>query len=49
MSVITGSLNATAAARRNAENVLIVDDAGLARRYAQNWQRRAAAAQPFGP
>lgn len=29
-SVITGSLNSTASARKNAENVLVLDDGALA-------------------
>lgn len=38
--VITGSFNFTyAAQQQNAENVLVIDDAGLAQKYLQNWQR----------
>ncbi len=38
-TVITGSFNFTnAAEERNAENLLIVDDAALAAQYASNWQ-----------
>ncbi len=39
--VITGSFNFTNAAdNRNAENVLLIEDAGLAYRYLQNWLSR---------
>ncbi len=38
--VITGSFNFTAAAdKRNAENVIVIDDAELADSYLQNWLR----------
>jgi phosphatidylserine/phosphatidylglycerophosphate/cardiolipin synthase-like enzyme len=38
-TVITGSFNFTnAAEERNAENLLIVDDAALAAQYTSNWQ-----------
>ena len=38
-TVITGSFNFTnAAEEKNAENVLILDDAALATEYANNWQ-----------
>ena len=41
--VITGSYNFTAAAeRRNAENLVILTDPGLAARYLMNWQKRQA-------
>lgn len=41
--VITGSFNFTRAAQfSNAENVLIIDDATLAKKYLQNWQLRQA-------
>jgi phosphatidylserine/phosphatidylglycerophosphate/cardiolipin synthase-like enzyme len=40
-TVITGSFNFTVAAQeRNAENVLIIHDAGLARGYLANWEKR---------
>jgi phosphatidylserine/phosphatidylglycerophosphate/cardiolipin synthase-like enzyme len=40
-TVQTGSFNYTKAAqKRNAENVLIIRDAGLAKEYAENWDRR---------
>lgn len=45
--IITGSFNFTKAAQyRNAENLLVINDAGLAQRYIQNWQRRRAVSEP---
>jgi phosphatidylserine/phosphatidylglycerophosphate/cardiolipin synthase-like enzyme len=39
-TVITGSFNFTKAAENeNAENLLVIDDATLAKKYADNWQR----------
>ncbi len=39
--VITGSFNFTRAAQqKNAENVLLISDAGLAKQYLKNWQSR---------
>lgn len=44
--VITGSYNFTSSAeRRNAENLLIISDPGLAARYLMNWQKREAASR----
>jgi phosphatidylserine/phosphatidylglycerophosphate/cardiolipin synthase-like enzyme len=44
--VITGSFNFTRAAQQNnAENLLIIDDAALAKKYLQNWQRRQMASK----
>jgi phosphatidylserine/phosphatidylglycerophosphate/cardiolipin synthase-like enzyme len=44
--VITGSYNFTeSAAHRNAENLLVVSDATLAARYAENWRERDAASR----
>ncbi len=41
--VITGSFNFTKAAEeKNAENLLVVRDADLAARYADNWERHLA-------
>lgn len=41
--VITGSFNFTAAAdKRNAENVIVIEDAELADSYLQNWLHRKA-------
>lgn len=40
-TVITGSFNFTNAAdKRNAENLLLIRDAALARAYTENWERR---------
>jgi phospholipase D len=40
--VITGSFNFTHAAdKRNAENVILIDDADIAKIYTQNWHNRA--------
>jgi phosphatidylserine/phosphatidylglycerophosphate/cardiolipin synthase-like enzyme len=37
-TVITGSFNFTKAAEEsNAENLLVIDDAELAKKYTQNW------------
>lgn len=44
--VITGSFNFTKAAQnKNAENVLIIRDPSLAKRYMDNWQRRQAVSE----
>jgi phosphatidylserine/phosphatidylglycerophosphate/cardiolipin synthase-like enzyme len=44
--VITGSFNFTKAAQnKNAENVLIIRDPTLAKRYMENWQRRQAVSE----
>lgn len=49
-TVITGSFNFTASAQnRNAENLLVIQDAELARLYAENWQRRLNASHPYEP
>ncbi len=41
-TVLTGSFNFTKAAQeRNAENLLVIRDEIVARRYAENWQRHA--------
>jgi phosphatidylserine/phosphatidylglycerophosphate/cardiolipin synthase-like enzyme len=41
--VLTGSFNFTKAAEENnAENLLIIDDAGLAQKYTENWQKHLA-------
>lgn len=46
--VITGSFNFTRAAEENnAENLLIIDDGGLAKLYLQNWQKRQTVSQPL--
>jgi phosphatidylserine/phosphatidylglycerophosphate/cardiolipin synthase-like enzyme len=44
-TIITGSFNFTQSAqKRNAENLLIIEDEGLAQAYAENWGKRATAA-----
>lgn len=48
--VITGSFNFTKAAQnRNAENLLIIDDAGLAQKYLDNWHRRQHVSRAYQP
>jgi len=40
LTVVTGSFNFTRAAEeKNAENLLIIKDATLAKQYSANWQR----------
>ena len=47
-TVITGSFNFTnAAEERNAENLLIVDDAVLAAQYTSNWQIHQKHSEPY--
>ena len=47
-TVITGSFNFTKAAQeRNAENLLVIRDGGIAATYAQNWQKHAGHSEPF--
>ncbi|TXH35338.1 MAG: phospholipase D family protein [Rhodospirillaceae bacterium] len=47
-TVITGSFNFTAAAQeKNAENLLVIQDPGLARQYLANWESRAAVSKPY--
>ena len=49
-TVITGSFNFTKAAEeRNAENLLVIQDAALAAKYAANWHQHEAHSQPYGP
>jgi phosphatidylserine/phosphatidylglycerophosphate/cardiolipin synthase-like enzyme len=49
-TVITGSFNFTVAAqKRNAENLLVIQDRTLAQLYGENWDRRRAVSQPYGP
>ena len=46
--VITGSFNFTAAAqKRNAENLLVIQDKALAQLYGENWGRRQAVSQAY--
>lgn len=48
-AVVTGSFNFTHAAQYdNAENVLIINDATLAKKYLQNWQLRKTKSTPNG-
>ncbi len=48
-TVITGSFNFTKAAQyRNAENILIIRDAGLAAAYKQNWEYREMQSRKLG-
>lgn len=44
---LTGSYNFSAQAERNAENLLVINDAALARRYAANWQAHAGHSEPY--
>jgi len=47
-TVITGSFNFTRAAEeRNAENLLIIDDANLAARYEKNWELHASHSEKY--
>lgn len=42
-TVITGSFNFTKSAQeRNAENVIVITDSGLAKKYNENWNKRMA-------
>ena len=46
--VLTGSFNwSSAAATRNAENLLLITDKDINQLYTQNWQERAALARPI--
>ena len=46
--VITGSYNFTRAAEKsNAENVVIIESAPIARKYLQNWQKHRSHSQPY--
>jgi phosphatidylserine/phosphatidylglycerophosphate/cardiolipin synthase-like enzyme len=49
--VVTGSFNFTKAAQeKNAENLIIIDDAGLAAKYMRNWQEHRGHSEPYaGP
>jgi len=47
-TVITGSFNFTKAAEEhNAENLLVIHETALARKYAENWQQHAAHSQAY--
>jgi phosphatidylserine/phosphatidylglycerophosphate/cardiolipin synthase-like enzyme len=46
--VLTGSFNFTKAAEeKNAENLLVIEDAALAKRYADNWADHAAHSRAY--
>jgi phosphatidylserine/phosphatidylglycerophosphate/cardiolipin synthase-like enzyme len=46
--VLTGSFNFTKAAEeKNAENLLVIDDPDLARKYLENWQVHERHSEPF--
>ena len=48
--VITGSFNFTKSAqKRNAENLLVIRDKGIARRYIENWRIHAAHSDDYSP
>lgn len=49
--VLTGSFNFTVNAQRsNAENIILIkNDPALAKRYVDNWQKRAGASRPMKP
>lgn len=48
-TVITGSFNFTKAAQlRNAENLLVIHDENIAKRYAENWMSRERQSRPLG-
>jgi phosphatidylserine/phosphatidylglycerophosphate/cardiolipin synthase-like enzyme len=48
-TVITGSLNFTAAAQNsNAENLLVLNEPVLAAKYTANWERRRAVSERYG-
>lgn len=49
--VITGSFNFSKAAEEsNAENLLVIDDAALAAKYAANWAEHLKHSEPYtGP
>jgi phosphatidylserine/phosphatidylglycerophosphate/cardiolipin synthase-like enzyme len=47
-TVITGSFNFTKAAEeQNAENLLVIDDTGIAAKYAKNWQEHLEHSVPY--
>jgi len=46
-TVITGSFNFTKAAKENAENLLIIHDTNLTKKYIANWQNRMAESVPI--
>jgi phosphatidylserine/phosphatidylglycerophosphate/cardiolipin synthase-like enzyme len=47
-TVLTGSFNFTKAAEENnAENLLVIDDAALAKKYSDNWQKHLAHSEKY--
>ena len=47
-NVVTGSFNFTKGAqKRNAENVIVIHDAGLAQKYYDNWNARQKVSRGF--
>jgi phosphatidylserine/phosphatidylglycerophosphate/cardiolipin synthase-like enzyme len=46
-AVLTGSFNFTKAAEKNAENLLIINDPVLAKKYVDNWQAHAQHAEAY--
>jgi hypothetical protein len=47
-TVLTGSFNFTKAAEeKNAENLLVIEDAALAKRYADNWADHAGHSRAY--
>jgi len=46
-TVLTGSFNWTGQAEANAENLLLIVNAALAKRYADNWEHHKAHAKPW--
>jgi phosphatidylserine/phosphatidylglycerophosphate/cardiolipin synthase-like enzyme len=47
-TVITGSFNFTKSAEdKNAENLLVIKDKGIAMKYAKNWKKHAAHSEPY--
>lgn len=48
ITVITGSFNFTKAAEaNNAENLLVIQDADMAAKYAQNWNAHLQHSEPY--
>ena len=47
-TILTGSFNFTKAAEENnAENLLVIDDADLAKKYTANWKRHLEHSEPY--
>jgi len=46
--ILTGSFNFTKAAEdNNAANLLVIEDAPLAAKYAENWQKHLQHSEPY--